>query len=132
MSYETSEARRLLMLERRKGAYKIMLAAIKVGALPEAKTQRCVDCGERAEGWDHRDYSKPLDVQAVCGRCNTRRGPGAPYDALYAGHELNRIRSTERAANIQLGNIPFVPRKRAAYRFKLTPEQRKTLLAELA
>lgn len=36
----------------------------------------CADCGERADRYDHRDYSKHLEVDPVCRRCNRNRGPG--------------------------------------------------------
>ncbi len=49
--------------------------AIARGELQSAKTQVCFDCGEPGNVWDHRDYTKPLDVQAVCRPCNGRRGP---------------------------------------------------------
>lgn len=39
---------------------------------------KCVDCGERALQYDHRDYLKPLDVDPVCVRCNKLRGPAKP------------------------------------------------------
>jgi len=36
----------------------------------------CVDCRVvPALQYDHRDYSKPLEVEPVCRRCNRRRGP---------------------------------------------------------
>ena len=35
----------------------------------------CVDCGRLAEMYDHRYYSRPLDVEPVCRGCNRRRGP---------------------------------------------------------
>ena len=34
----------------------------------------CADCGAPATEYDHRDYAKPLEVDAVCHRCNTLRG----------------------------------------------------------
>ena len=34
----------------------------------------CVDCAEPATKYDHRDYSRPLDVEPVCNACNIRRG----------------------------------------------------------
>ena len=41
----------------------------------------CVDCGtQRASVYDHRDYSKPIDVVAVCARCNLKRGPAIISD----------------------------------------------------
>jgi hypothetical protein len=39
----------------------------------------CADCGEPAQEWDHRDYRKPLELEAVCRKCNRSRGP-ALYD----------------------------------------------------
>ena len=35
--------------------------------LVEAKLLKCVDCGLKANRYDHRDYNKPLDVESVCG-----------------------------------------------------------------
>ena len=51
--------------------------AIRSGVLPALDTQRCVDCEDEAEVYEHRDYSQPLRVQPVCRRCNQRRGPAA-------------------------------------------------------
>jgi len=34
----------------------------------------CVDCGETATCYDHRDYTRPLEVEPVCKGCNNRRG----------------------------------------------------------
>lgn len=50
--------------------------AVRAGLLPRARLMMCVDCGNRASVWDHRDYLKPLDVQPVCRPCNKSRGPG--------------------------------------------------------
>lgn len=35
----------------------------------------CVDCWARATMYDHRDYNRPLLVDAVCRACNFKRGP---------------------------------------------------------
>lgn len=50
-------------------------AAVKSGRLPPPSTCACADCGKPARDYDHRDYSKPLDVQPVCRSCNKLRGP---------------------------------------------------------
>lgn len=50
-------------------------AAIKYGRLPSYLGKLCVDCGAPAQCHDHRDYSRPLDVEPVCWSCNRRRGP---------------------------------------------------------
>jgi hypothetical protein len=53
-------------------------AAIKRGLLPELNGLKCMDCGEPAECYDHRNYHHPLAVDPVCKGCNNRRGPGFP------------------------------------------------------
>ena len=48
--------------------------AVKAGDLtPITKNTKCVDCGEQAKYYDHRDYNKPLDVEPVCNKCNQKR-----------------------------------------------------------
>lgn len=53
----------------------LVTKAIKAGRIPPIASRNCVDCGEKAAIYDHRDYNKPLEVEPVCVRCNTRRGP---------------------------------------------------------
>lgn len=52
--------------------------AVWQGKLPNLRWEyvACVDCGKRAQHWDHRDYLKPLEVDPVCASCNKKRGPG--------------------------------------------------------
>src|SRR5688572_22298126 len=45
------------------------------GRIPHPRKLNCVDCGAPANGYDHRDYLKPLEVEAVCRSCNSKRGP---------------------------------------------------------
>jgi hypothetical protein len=49
------------------------------GRMQKASAFACVDCGGQARDWDHRDYTKPLEVEPVCRSCNKKRGPGHPY-----------------------------------------------------
>lgn len=66
-------------------AYQKVRRAVLAGDIPAARTLTCVDCGKPAWCYDHRDYSKPLEVEPVCRKCNARRGPGRPYlDAINA------------------------------------------------
>lgn len=51
-------------------------SAIEAGRLARPTEHTCVDCGKPATEYDHRDYSKPLEVDPVCHPCNKRRGPG--------------------------------------------------------
>lgn len=48
--------------------------ALRRGLLKKPTLLRCVDCGEKAACYEHRDYNKPLDVVPVCQRCNCKRG----------------------------------------------------------
>jgi hypothetical protein len=52
--------------------------AVKIGWLPDLRSGEyaCVDCGGMADRWEHRDYSKVLDVEPVCHKCNMARGMG--------------------------------------------------------
>lgn len=52
-----------------------VLRAVQRGEFPPAKQCECADCGRPARDYDHRDYTRPLDVTPVCRGCNQRRGP---------------------------------------------------------
>lgn len=56
-------------------AHREVARARKRGELPDPRSLPCADCGIQAIEYDHRDYSKPLKVDAVCRGCNIRRGP---------------------------------------------------------
>ena len=53
--------------------------AIRNGDLINLRKENvsCVDCGNRASAYEHRDYSRPLDVVPVCASCNAVRGTNA-------------------------------------------------------
>lgn len=61
-------------------AKKVVYDAVRCGILPRVKTLKCVDCGDTATCYDHRDYKSPLIVDPVCHGCNRRRGPGLNRD----------------------------------------------------
>lgn len=62
------------LFDKAEAAYRVMRCAIRYGFLPDPKTLACADCGSVASRYDHRDYAKPLDVDAVCAACNNKRG----------------------------------------------------------
>lgn len=64
----------------RNRAYVAVNKAVKEGKLKNLKTEyvKCVECGHRAEMYDHRDYNKPLQVEPICNACNVSRGTIAP------------------------------------------------------
>jgi hypothetical protein len=66
----------------RTNAHRMVAMAVQAGLLPSLKDQHvaCVDCGVRADRYDHRDYSKPLTVDPTCRKCDRKRGP-APLNA---------------------------------------------------
>ena len=58
----------------------IVSYAIKHGILPKIDEKtKCVDCGKQAAIYEHRDYMKPLDVEPVCHKCNSKRGTSKGY-----------------------------------------------------
>ncbi len=59
-------------------AYPLVKAAVEVGMLPDPINETCIDCGNPARCYDHRDYNHPLNVVPVCRSCNRKRGPGIP------------------------------------------------------
>lgn len=77
-----------------RNAISAVQAAIKAGNLPRARTKKCVDCGAKANGYDHRDYYKPLEVEPVCRSCNHKRGPAHPIPSdwyEYNGHRWDNL-----------------------------------------
>lgn len=68
-------------LEVQREARWLVRKEIESGRLPALRGGNvlCVDCGAPAQGYDHRDYMRPLVVEPVCRKCNRRRGPAAPY-----------------------------------------------------
>lgn len=50
--------------------------AVARGVLPDLRNRdiACVDCGAVATVYEHRSYSRPLDVEPVCRPCNGKRG----------------------------------------------------------
>lgn len=86
-------------------AHTTVNAAIKRGLLPEVETRECMDCGEPAECWDHRNYHHPLAVDPVCKGCNNRRGPGFPFPSeTDGGNNKNPLRSKAKGHQSESGD----------------------------
>ncbi len=66
---------RVLLMPTRARAFTAQL--VSAGVIPRADSLACKDCGQPASEYDHRDYAKPWEVEAVCPACNTKRGAGA-------------------------------------------------------
>lgn len=66
-----------------KRAQQITKTAISEGLLPAPTEFCCADCGADAEVYDHRDYTKPLEVDPVCRSCNSKRGSAEGYVPFY-------------------------------------------------
>lgn len=57
---------------------------VRHGEILAAKFYSCIDCGNPAAHYDHRDYSKPKEVVPVCRLCNIKRGPAVALpDSLF-------------------------------------------------
>jgi hypothetical protein len=59
----------------KRAAHKAVADARRHGQLADPCGLPCTDCAGIAIEYDHREYAKPLKVDAVCRRCNLRRGP---------------------------------------------------------
>lgn len=57
-------------------ARRMVALAVSTGFMRPASEFLCIDCGDPAKHYDHRDYNRPLDVDPVCTRCHGRRGRG--------------------------------------------------------
>jgi hypothetical protein len=84
---ECLQANRLVLrvLSGRGFANAAVSRAKRKGLLPEPSTLSCVDCGRRAEQYDHRDYNEPLKVDPVCRSCNVMRGHAIPFNPYLVG-----------------------------------------------
>jgi uncharacterized protein (DUF983 family) len=83
LNYMTFDERNVYLSMRRKAGYAVCLA-VRAGDLPELinrltrepKGVLCVDCKKgMAIHYEHRDYTRFLEVDPVCQSCNHRRGP---------------------------------------------------------
>lgn len=92
---ERIAADRKLYEELRNVSHAIVTLEIKAGRLSKASAFKCVDCGNKAQCYDHRDYREPLKVEAVCRGCNNRRGRAQPYPDLPRRFYQTRKRITQ-------------------------------------
>ena len=81
----------------------LVSTAIKTGRLPSPKGMLCKDCGGKADRYDHRYYSIPLEVDAVCRACNWKRG--SAKDSLDMMRDLIRISRREKIATSRLRTL---------------------------
>ena len=70
-----------------KARSKVRRAIIK-GLIPFPYLLACVDCGKKAQIYEHRDYTKPLEVVPVCRCCNSKRGPAIQMNAYHIRYML--------------------------------------------
>jgi hypothetical protein len=56
--------------------------AVRHGLLSHPTANLCVDCGDKANTYDHRFYTRPLDVEPVCFSCNKKRGESWDLEVL--------------------------------------------------
>lgn len=68
-------------------AHKAVAQARRAGLIASPRQYQCADCASPATEYDHRDYTKPLEVDPVCRGCNVRRGPAIGH-GLHASPSL--------------------------------------------
>jgi hypothetical protein len=61
-------------------AMRLVAWARRNAILEHPSEHLCVDCGNRAAVYDHRNYGRPLDVVPVCRPCNAKRGKAVPAE----------------------------------------------------
>lgn len=69
----------------KKLAHRLVNRAVLKGRLPAPKTLRCA-CGARAKDYDHRDYLRPMAVEATCHPCNLKRPPAGAEGGPWIEH----------------------------------------------
>jgi hypothetical protein len=72
--YNETEQQHSLRIKWQRYASAFLVKMQWYGFVIPAPLHKCVDCGRQADDWEHRDYSKPLEVEAVCHGCNLSRG----------------------------------------------------------
>lgn len=58
---------------KKRTAHEAIAYLVRTGKLPKVLTCTCVDCGIPAAEYHHEDYSKPLEVVALCKKCHAKR-----------------------------------------------------------
>lgn len=94
-------------------ACRLVRDAVLNGNLLPAKLLSCTDCGKPAVLYDHRDYSKPLDVQPVCKSCNNKRGSAKNYIPFYRAMPMYPNKSTS-GWNSRLTEVKSQPQQNFA------------------
>jgi putative transcriptional regulator len=95
--------------------------AVKVGFLLHPSNYICMDCNRRqAECYDHRDYNKPLDVDAVCLQCNSKRGRGIPLFVEHSKYVAHMNKKIELVGEAFPNRIIFLREKVGLKRLQLS------------
>jgi hypothetical protein len=78
-SFQCVACKRPSARDTQKRAQRAVQQAVRSGEIPPASDLPCADCGAPSVDYDHRDYSKPLQVDPVCRSCNLKRGPAVGH-----------------------------------------------------
>jgi len=74
-------------------AHSALSSAVKHGIIERLSDDiKCVDCGDVAKHYDHRDYSRPFDVEPVCIKCNVNRGWASDTPKILVNTEEKNVR----------------------------------------
>lgn len=107
--------------------------AVQCGKLVNLKLEnvKCVDCGNRATSYEHRDYTKPLEVEPVCNSCNMKRGPAKFKQVGIVKTEIVSVRVPQRESQEPSKNGPRRANKKHEKSDKQVKLERSRVLAIL-
>lgn len=71
---------KLSYMKMRDWASKVLVNYKYHGFIVNPEELKCVDCGNQAKHWEHRNYARPLLVEPVCQSCNYKRGRSINYE----------------------------------------------------
>lgn len=76
----------------KEAAHQVVKSAVVDGRLQSLSQNlvECVDCGDRASQYEHRNYERPLDVEPVCRKCNKARGKAARFTDRFFSAVMTR------------------------------------------
>ena len=82
-------AKYVLVIQQR--AMREVAAAVRRGELLHVREHICLECNIwTAVHYEHRHYSKPLEVTPLCQGCNNKRGPALDVRELVAKLRVER------------------------------------------
>jgi hypothetical protein len=118
-------------------ALQLVAWARKNGRLLHPSRHFCVDCGNPAEVYEHRDYGRPLDVEPVCRDCNRLRGSARPAenddpDIRFPKSGTGFVLSKQGIVRVAFDAVDFFPMAEGHWKTKARREEAARRAAALS